>query len=250
MADEPQSPAKGISEPPWPTQDPAQTYLHFPLQPHDLSHEITPVRDLFVLAHLGVPRVDPESWSLSIGGMVDRPLRLRLAELKALPQRSVQAFLQCAGNPVTPKVPARLIANVMWRGVDLGTLLDAAGVAPQARFVWTYGLEVAPESVIVSPSPGSEFSLATAQPVTVSGWAWGNAGICRVDVSFEGGRSWCRSRLEPVCAHAWQRFTIDWTPRTPGKIELQCRATDTAGRSQPASDARNAIHTVTVSVHE
>jgi hypothetical protein len=36
-----------------------------------------------------------------------------------------------------------------------------------------------------------------------------------------------------------------WPPAT---LELQCRATDTSGRSQPITGARNAIHSVRVKV--
>lgn len=133
--------AHGDFESQGPVLDPPHTYLRFPLEPHGLTSGVTPVHDLFVLAHLGVPRVDPGIWCLTVGGLVERPLRLGLTELQAFPQRTVEAFLQCAGNPATPTVPARLIANLVWRGVDLATVLDAAGVAPQARFVWTFGLD-------------------------------------------------------------------------------------------------------------
>jgi sulfane dehydrogenase subunit SoxC len=127
--------------PQYPPMDPAQTYLSFPLGPHGLLERVTPVHDLFVLAHLGVPRVDPERWSLGIEGLVERPLRLTLSDLKDLPSRTVEAFLQCAGNPATPDVPARLISNVVWKGVDLQSLLDTAGVGPEVRFVWSFGLD-------------------------------------------------------------------------------------------------------------
>jgi sulfane dehydrogenase subunit SoxC len=322
--------------------DPAETYLKFPLAPHGLTERVTPVRDLFVLAHLGVPRVDPERWSLCIEGLVERPLRLTLADLKALPSRTVEAFLQCAGNPATPEVPARLISNVVWKGVDLQSLLETAGVAPQARLVWSYGLdrgefmgvtsgpylkdlpieraraggvliayemngesltpehgfparllvpgfygtnsvkwlyrielaehratgpftttfyndkvaaagELAPvwsvpvESVIVSPAAGSVI-LRSARPIEVWGWAWADAGVSHVELSVDGGRSWSSAPVEPARGRTWQRFGIEWLPDAGGGRELQCRATDRLGRTQPIEGARNAIHRVPIQV--
>lgn len=335
--------------PDWPRLEPATTYLRFPLAPHELAANVTPVGDLFVLAHLGVPRVDREAWSLEIGGLVDRPQRLRMRDLEALPMKSVEAFLQCAGNPATPTVPARLVGNVHWRGVSLATVLDAAGISPQARFVWTYGLDrgefmgtrvgrylkdlpierarsadaliafelngapltpehgyparlvvpgfygtnsvkwlyrmelsrtraqglftttlyndpeegtgpepalravwsVAPESLIVSPGPGAQIARpAGTDTVEVWGWAWGDADIAQAEVSFDGGLQWTRARLEPRRGRAWQRFSADWSPRATGPAEIQCRATDTVGRTQPRTGARNAIHTVSVTVRD
>ena len=48
---------------------------------------------------------------------------------------------QCCGNPLDPSVPTRRIANVRWGGVDLAALLDALGIDPRVRFLWSYGLD-------------------------------------------------------------------------------------------------------------
>ncbi|MGH8150336.1 MAG: molybdopterin-dependent oxidoreductase [Steroidobacteraceae bacterium] len=347
MSEEPHAPHQPI-EPDWPRLDPPTTYLKFPLAPHQLAAPVTPVGDLFVLAHLGVPRLDREAWSLEIGGLVARPMTLRMQDIEALPRRHVEAFLQCAGNPATPTVPARLVANVHWRGVSLAAVLDAAGILPEARFVWTYGLDrggfmgaaagrylkdlpverarsadvlialelngapltpehgyparlvvpgfygtnsvkwlyrielareraqglftttlyndpiestgpeprsrpvwnVAAESVIVSPGPGTEIRSSGTGAVEVWGWAWGDADIAQVEVSFDGGHEWSAARLEPRRERAWQRFSAAWSPRVAGPAELQCRATDASGRTQPRTGARNAIHGVTVTVRD
>jgi DMSO/TMAO reductase YedYZ molybdopterin-dependent catalytic subunit len=108
----------------WPALDPPRTVLRFPLRPHELTNRVTPADELFVLAHLGVPRIDPDKWTLSVAGLVERPLELTYTALQALPGRKVEAFLQCAGNPATPRVPARLVANVFWEGVELAALLE------------------------------------------------------------------------------------------------------------------------------
>src|SRR4030095_6082752 len=85
---------------------------------------ITPTEDVHVLAHLGVARVDPEQWQLRLDGMVERPLVFELEQLLKLPAREQTAVFECYGNPLEPDVPARSVANIVWRGVSLADLLQ------------------------------------------------------------------------------------------------------------------------------
>jgi len=121
--------------------NPSTTYRRVPLAPHQRLDPITPTESCFVLAHLGVPHIEAANWSLSVEGMVQRKLRLDLAALKALPQTRLEAFHQCAGAPKRPDLPMRRVMNVVWGGVLLSGLLESAGVLPEARFVWSYGLD-------------------------------------------------------------------------------------------------------------
>ena len=73
------------------------------------------------------PGLTPEAWRLQVGGLVQRPFELVLAELKALPQRSVVADIHC--------VTRWSRADTQWRGVGLGLLLERAGLREDARFV-------------------------------------------------------------------------------------------------------------------
>jgi DMSO/TMAO reductase YedYZ molybdopterin-dependent catalytic subunit len=120
---------------------PSTTYRRVPLAPHQRLERITPTASCFVLAHLGVPRVDADNWSLTIDGLVRRRLTLDRAALAALPQTQIESFHQCAGAPLRPDLPMRRVMNVVWSGVRLSDLLKRAGVLPQARFVWSYGLD-------------------------------------------------------------------------------------------------------------
>ncbi len=120
---------------------PAATYRRIPLAPHQRTERITPTENCFVLAHLGVPRIAAAGWSLSVEGLVRRKLRLDLAALKALPQTRLESFHQCAGAPKRPDLPMRRVMNVVWGGVLLSEVLERAGVLPEARFVWSYGLD-------------------------------------------------------------------------------------------------------------
>lgn len=120
---------------------PSTTYRRVPLAPHQRLDRITPTASCFVLAHMGVPKVDADEWSLTIDGLVRRPVTLDRAALAALPQTQIESFHQCAGAPLRPDLPMRRVMNVVWGGVRLSDLLKRAGVLPQARFVWSYGLD-------------------------------------------------------------------------------------------------------------
>ena len=120
---------------------PSAPVRRFPLAPHQLVDELTPVRDLFVLAPLGVPQVEVAAWRLEIAGLIDRPRVFSFDDLRRLPKRELQAFHQCAGDPRKWDLPTRRIANVVWGGVDLASLLGEAGVQRGATFLWSYGLD-------------------------------------------------------------------------------------------------------------
>jgi len=109
--------------------------------PAHLGDEITETGPLFVLAHVGVPSIDAQEWSLEVCGLVDQTLSLSLDDLMRYPQRDVESIHKCAGNPFDRSLASRQIANVIWRGVDLRNLLAEAGVKSSATHLWAYGLD-------------------------------------------------------------------------------------------------------------
>ncbi len=87
------------------------------------------------------------------------------------------------------------------------------------------------------------------------GRAWSGFGeVTRVEVSVDGGFSWSEARLGPQSSKwAWRPWEWQWEPREPGVYELCCRATDTAGNSQPLETpwnlggyANNEVQRITV----
>ncbi len=71
----------------------------------------------------GYPYESPQDYRLTVDGLVDRPLKLSLADLQAMaPTRLVRAF-QC--------VTGWRVPGVHWEGVLIADLLDRAGVAAQ-----------------------------------------------------------------------------------------------------------------------
>ncbi|ACL62625.1 oxidoreductase molybdopterin binding (plasmid) [Methylobacterium nodulans ORS 2060] len=112
-----------------------------PLQPHEMTAAVTATDKLFMLAHLGVLRIAPEAWQLTVGGLVDRPLQLRLEDLARFLPAQIEAVHQCAGSPTAPTVATRRVACVVWGGVRLGDILREAGVQSGATHLWSDGAD-------------------------------------------------------------------------------------------------------------
>jgi sulfane dehydrogenase subunit SoxC len=121
--------------------DPVGYFRRLVHEPHETVARLTRQQDLFVLAHLGIPRVDLAQWRLDIAGLVKRPATLNFEDLRRLPERQIESFHQCAGAPRRPDLPTRRVGNVVWHGVDLAELLQQRGISDGARFLWAYGLD-------------------------------------------------------------------------------------------------------------
>jgi len=65
-------------------------------------------------------------YRLEIGGLVEKPLRLSLAELRAAPSRTQITRHDCVEG---------WSSIGKWRGTRLGALLDCAGLKPQTRYI-------------------------------------------------------------------------------------------------------------------
>jgi sulfane dehydrogenase subunit SoxC len=343
----PSNPPLPPGAPARPPMEPATGVRRIKQAPHQTVERVTATDDLFVLAHLGIPRVDPAHWSLAIDGLVERPQALTLEALKARPKAVVEAVHECCGSPMEPKVPTRRVANVRWGGVDLAPLLDEIGITPEARFLWSYGLDggdfagarcdwylkdlplerlkaggvllayelngaplpaehgfpvrlvapgyygtnsvkwlwrlhladrraegqfasvlyndtldaeeiaagqparrpvwaVAPESIIVAPAPDA--TLARGEAVEIWGWAWSFRGVARVEISTDGGATFRLADLDARNTWSWRRFALSWRPENSGETVLCARAVDGNGAAQPLDGARNAVHSVRVTV--
>ncbi len=112
-----------------------------------LDHRLTPNDLFFVRSHFGAPAVDLHPWQVEVVGLVDRPLRLSLADVARLPEGSRTAVLQCAGNGrglYRPRVPGTpwergAVGQAEWSGVRLAELLDRAGLQPGAAHLHFVG---------------------------------------------------------------------------------------------------------------
>ena len=70
--------------------------------------------------------------------------------------------------------------------------------------------------------------------VTIAGIAFaGSRGITKVEISFDGARTWQTANLEAAAGPlTWRRWSIQWTPTSTGTNTIQARATDGRGDTE------------------
>ena len=159
-----------MAEAPRVVMDPDTTYRRLVPVDH-LRARVTPSEDVYVIAHMGIARVDVESWILRVDGLVERPLEVDYVALTSLPATEVTAVLECFGNPVEPDVATRRVGNVVWRGVRLAHLLERAGVRPEARVVCPAGLDSGSFANVYSERYVKDLPLARAlEPDVLVAW--------------------------------------------------------------------------------
>jgi len=113
---------------------------------------ITPNDAFFVRYHLSnIPfgDIDPDTWTVDVKGKVNKPLKLKLADIKRMPSIELVAVNQCSGNSrgfSNPRVAGGqsgngAMGNARWRGVPLKAVLDQAGVQAGAKQVAYAGFD-------------------------------------------------------------------------------------------------------------
>ncbi len=175
---------------------------------------IVPTERFFLRSNGPVPVVDAGTWALTVGGHVERPISLSLADLRAMERRSYAAVLECAGNgrtffdPVPEGTPWRYDAagNARWSGVPLAAVLDLAWVRDGAVDLVAQGADMPgmrrglpvaiardPDTLLVLEMNGAPLTVGHGAPVRllVPGWAgiastkW-LVGIEVLDRAFDG----------------------------------------------------------------
>ena len=104
----------------------------------DLTSWITPNKDLFAVSHYGVPNVDLDNWNLEVTGLVKRPAKFTLDEIKSRRRKSVIATVECSGNSSNPGFMGA-IGNIKWTGTPLAPLLKDSGILSRATEVVFFG---------------------------------------------------------------------------------------------------------------
>ena len=138
------------------TSTPAERRIIRSVRPQDwetpvalLDSWITPNDLFYVRCHFYTPTVDAATWSLTVDGEVDRPLTLRMADLRQLPQVTLPVTLECAGNGrafFDPPVPGTqwqrgAVGNARWTGVRVSDVLARAGLKGSGRYLWLDGAD-------------------------------------------------------------------------------------------------------------
>ncbi len=117
---------------------------------------LTPVPHFFVRNHMHEPsELSSDNWRLTVGGEVEKPLTLTLAELAKLETHSVVNTLECAGNGRSlhrPQVPGiqwgkGAVGTARFSGPRLRDVLQRAGVKASGKHVMFRGLDEVPGKV-------------------------------------------------------------------------------------------------------
>ncbi|MGH7128606.1 MAG: sulfite oxidase [Planctomycetaceae bacterium] len=125
----------------------------------DVQSWVTPNRLFYVRNHFDLPEIDRSAWRLAIAGCVERDLELSWEQFESLPQRSVFATMECAGNGRSflerrvEGVPwgAGAIGHAEWTGVSLSLVLKQAGLKPEAVEIVGHGADQGTEKGLPEP---------------------------------------------------------------------------------------------------
>jgi sulfane dehydrogenase subunit SoxC len=132
----------------WLTAVPESSVSFTPL--HELDGIITPSGLCFERHHGGIAEINPADHRLMINGLVDRPLVFTMDDLRRMPRVNKIHFLECAANSGMEWRGAQLngcqfthgmIHNLMYTGVTLKTVLDEAGLKPNAKWLMLEGAD-------------------------------------------------------------------------------------------------------------
>ena len=110
---------------------------------------VMPNARFYVRNHFQIPALDPETYRLTIGGLVERPLSLAMRDLHNMRSHTLVVTLECAGNGRTAFEPPiegekwtlGAVSTAEWTGVPLVEILDRAGVRTGAREVLFRGAD-------------------------------------------------------------------------------------------------------------
>ena len=134
---------------------------------------ITAIEAFYSRNHGVMPTTDPDTWRLTVDGLVEHTLSLSLEDLRRRFERhEVVATLQCAGNRRAGLLAVRDIpgqhpwgpaatSTARWVGARLTDVLATAGLRPGASDVAFAAPDVAPEDQPPTPY-GSSISLGKA----------------------------------------------------------------------------------------
>jgi DMSO/TMAO reductase YedYZ molybdopterin-dependent catalytic subunit len=105
----------------------------------------TPTPSFYLVQHYGQMTIDPAGYRLRVTGLVNKPMELTLAQIKARPRVDLVAGFECGGSSNANF--NRLCGNARWAGTSLSALLKDVGLRPNAREVVFFGADKGNENV-------------------------------------------------------------------------------------------------------
>ncbi|MGI9187182.1 MAG: molybdopterin-dependent oxidoreductase [Gaiellales bacterium] len=104
----------------------------------------------FLRSHHGVPHIDERDYALEVTGLVTRPIRWSLTDLRKLSHTTAHVTLECAGHrrteldPPAAGVPWALgaVGHARWAGGQLTDLLSIVRPLPEATHIVFHGSDL------------------------------------------------------------------------------------------------------------
>ena len=124
-----------------------------------LDQWVTPQDQVFNVQHYGMPEVDPNTFSLTIDGMVGKPAQYAMEDLRGMPKKDQWMTLECSGNG-SSKGFMDAIYNSKWTGTPLAPLLEQCQPDPKVTEVVFYGKDTKEETL----RPGTNRELKIEVP--------------------------------------------------------------------------------------
>jgi sulfane dehydrogenase subunit SoxC len=134
----------------------------FPTANENTSWSMTPLDKMlgnltasglhFERHHGGIPTIDPAKHMLFVHGMVDKPKKFSMADLKRFPSVTRKHFIECSGNGLTewnkPTLKTvqgthGLLSTSEWTGVQFSTIAREVGLKEGAAWVLAEGSDAA-----------------------------------------------------------------------------------------------------------
>ena len=112
----------------------------------DLTNWYTKSEDLYVVSHYKVPTLKAEDHLLEISGLVRKPKKLTLADIKARKRKTITATLECGGNGLGVGFMGA-IGNMKWTGTPLADLLDDCAPLKRGIEVVFFGADEQTEKI-------------------------------------------------------------------------------------------------------
>jgi DMSO/TMAO reductase YedYZ molybdopterin-dependent catalytic subunit len=107
---------------------------------------LTPNSKFFNIAHYNRPHIDEQDWSLEITGLVRKPGRFRLSDIRARPRDELTFTLECSGNNGRPSFLTG-IGTARWAGTSLAAMLREAELLDSGIEVVFVGSDTGEEQV-------------------------------------------------------------------------------------------------------
>jgi DMSO/TMAO reductase YedYZ molybdopterin-dependent catalytic subunit len=143
--------------------------LEFPFD--RLDSYLTPVESFYIRSHFTAPRLQPDSYRLSLEGAVKNPFAITYDELKRLPVKTIVTTMECAGNSRVFLVPQMAgaqwelgaVGTAEWTGVPLATLLERSELTGNACDVVLEGADRGLPAEL--PRPPEPISFSRSVPL-------------------------------------------------------------------------------------